>query len=228
VNYSAIERRLPRRLRRYILHFEAAIEDAVRSFASELPEGARVLDAGAGEGVYKSHFARQRYCGIDLAIGDQAWNYAGLDVLGDLSKLPFADSAFDACINIVTLEHVKEPGCVTAELARILRPGGRVLMIVPQEWEVHQMPHDYFRYTRYGMRYLLDKSGFERVHVYPVGGYFHLVSRRLLNGLQFFRGAWVIPAALLLAPPALILPMFEFLDHDRNFTLGYICTASKK
>lgn len=228
MNYSAIGRRLPVRLRRYILHFEAAIEDAVSAIARELPEGARVLDAGAGEGAYKSYFQRQRYCGVDLGIGDQSWNYEGLDVLGDLSHLPFANGSFDACINIVTLEHVKEPGSVIAELSRILRPGGRVLMIVPQDWEVHQIPHDYFRYTRYGMRYLLDKAGLERIHVYPVGGYFRLVARRLLNGLQFFRGFWVIPAALLLAPPALILPLFEFLDHDRNFTLGYICTASKK
>jgi SAM-dependent methyltransferase len=107
VNYPAIQRRLPHRLRRYILHFEAAIEDAVRRFAAELPDGARVLDAGAGEGAYKSYFGRQRYVGIDLAIGDQTWNYEGLDVLGDLTTLPFPSGSFDACVNIVTLEHVR-------------------------------------------------------------------------------------------------------------------------
>ena len=54
------------------MHFEAAIEDAVEKFASSLPENARLLDAGAGEGSYKRYFARQRYCGLDLGIGDSA------------------------------------------------------------------------------------------------------------------------------------------------------------
>ncbi len=228
MNYRRIEGRMPPWLRRYVLHFEAAIEDAVRDFAETLAIGSLVLDAGAGEGAYKTYFGRHRYCGVDLAIGDHTWNYAGLDVLADLTSLPFASNRFDACINIVTLEHVREPACAVAELARILKPGGRVLIIVPHEWEVHQAPHDYYRYTRYGMRYLLDKAGFHAVHIYPVGGYFRLLSRRLLNGLQFFRGLRAIPAAFLLAPAALLLPLFDSLDRDRNFTLGYICTASKK
>ena len=61
-------------------------------------------------------------------------------------------------------------------------------MIVPHEWEVHQSPHDYYRYTRHGMAYLLAKAGFAEYTIEPVGGYFRLISRRLLNGLQFFRG----------------------------------------
>jgi len=57
--------------------------------------------------------------------------------------------------------------------------------------------------------------------------YFRLQSRRLLNGLQFFKGPWFFVAALFLAPPTLIMPWFDSLDRDRNFTLGYICSAKK-
>jgi hypothetical protein len=64
-----------------------------------------------------------------------------------------------------------------------------------------------------------------------VGGYFRLLARRLLNGLQFFAGGarWLLflPAAALLVPPALVLPFMDFLDRDRNFTLGYIVVARK-
>jgi hypothetical protein len=60
-----------------------------------------------------------------------------------------------------------------------------------------------------------------------VGGYFRLLARRLLNGLQFFRGFLVVPAAIFLVPPALVLPLFERLDRTRSFTLGYVCTARK-
>lgn len=225
---QAIERRLPTFLRRHILDFEARIEDAVSRFAAALPAGARVLDAGAGEGRYAKLFPKQRYCGVDLGIGDASWDYKGLDTVADLAALPFPSGCFDAAINVVTLEHVREPRCVLGEIARVLRPGGQVLLIVPHEWEVHQAPHDYFRFTRYGVRYLLEAAGFTEIHVLAAGGYFRLLARRLLNGLQFFHGLWVLPAALLLAPPALLLPAFDFLDRDRNFTLGYICTARKR
>jgi SAM-dependent methyltransferase len=148
--------------------------------------------------------------------------------MADLASLPLRSGTFDAVLNAVTLEHVREPATVVAEMARVLKPGGALLMIVPQDWEVHQEPNDYFRYTRYGVRYLLDGAGFTSVRVLAVGGYFRLLSRRLLNGLQFFRGWRFIPAALLLGPPALILPAFDRLDRERNFTLGYICTARRR
>ena len=97
---------------------------------------------------------------------------------------------------------------------------------------LHQSPHDYFRYTRHGLEYLLERSGFADAEIMPVGGYFRLMSRRLLNGLQFFAGGarWLLflPAAILLVPPALVLPFLDFLDRERNFTLGYLAEARRK
>src|SRR4051812_39497353 len=95
VTYTGIAYRLPRVLRRLILNFEVEIEDAVTAFARALPAGARVLDAGAGEGQYRPHFTRHRYCGVDLAVGDAAWDYTTLDALADLTALPFRDASFD-------------------------------------------------------------------------------------------------------------------------------------
>ena len=231
MSYSVLARRLPGFLRRHVLHFECMIEDAVARFASELSRGARVLDAGAGEGQYARLFQQHRYCGVDLGVGDAAWNYRRLDAIADLTALPFRDGCFAACLNIVTLEHVREPACAVREMARTLVPGGVLLLIAPHEWEVHQAPHDYFRYTRHGLEYLLGAAGMTEIRIDPVGGYFRLLSRRLLNGLQFFTGGWrwilFLPAAILLAFPALLLPLFDGLDRERNFTLGYICTARK-
>jgi SAM-dependent methyltransferase len=228
MRYSALAYRLPKPLRRHILHFEVEIADAVAALASALPAGARILDAGAGEGQYARYFARQRYCGVDLAVGDAAWDYSRLDVLADLTALPFRAGAFDAALNVVTLEHLPEPGLALAEIARTLTPGGRLLLAAPHEWEVHQAPHD----TRYGLQHLLEKAGLEPIEIRAVGGYFRLVARRLLNGLQFFTGGarWLgfVPAAIALVPLALILPFLDTLDRERNFTLGYICMARKQ
>jgi len=232
VSYTSLAYRLPKPLRRHILHFEVEIEDAVAAFAASLPQAARVLDAGAGEGQYAHHFARQKYCAVDLGVGDTAWDYTRLHAVADLAALPFRDHAFDAALHIVTIEHLREPARALAEIARTLAPGGRLLIAAPHEWEVHQAPHDYFRYTRYGLAYLLETAGFEVVDLRPAGGYFRLLARRLLNGLQFLTGGlrwlWFVPAAILVVPPALILPYLDFLDRDRNFTLGYLCIARKK
>jgi len=232
MKYTGLAYRLPRFLRRHILRFEADIEDAVSALAAALPAGARVLDAGAGEGQYAHYFARHRYCGVDLAVGDSGWDYGRLDAIGDLTALPFRTGAFDAAIHIVTIEHLREPGRALAEIGRSLKPGGLLLVAAPHEWEVHQAPHDYFRYTRYGLAYLLEAAGFDHLEIRPSGGYFCLLARRLLNGLQFFTGGirWLlfVPAAILVVPPALILPFLDFLDRDRNFTLGYISTARKR
>jgi SAM-dependent methyltransferase len=231
VSYVRIAYRLPKPVRRLVLHFEAEIEQAIAAFAAQLPEGARVLDAGAGENQYAHYFTPHRYFGVDLAVGDSTWDYSRLDALADLTALPFCDGVFQGALLIVTIEHLREPGSALTELARTLVPGGSLLIAAPHEWEVHQAPHDYFRFTRYGLAYLLENAGFEVRELRPCGGYFRLLARRLLNGLQFFAGGirWLgfIPASILVVPPALVLPFLDFLDRDRNFTLGYICVARK-
>ncbi len=227
VMYQWLRDHMPASLRRYVQHYEALLEDAVREFAASLPKDTRVLDAGAGEGNHKHYFDGQRYCALDLGVGDQQWNYSNLDVLGDLCALPFRDAAFDACLNVVTLEHVKEPALVIREIGRALRPGGRFLLIVPFEWEEHQQPHDYFRFTRFSLKYMLDQAGFCDVTIQPMGGFFRMLSRRMFYALQFFPGPSIFIGAIFFVPPALLLPLLEPLDRRQNFTLGYICSARK-
>jgi len=227
VSYHGLRSLLPGFLARYVMHFEASIEDAVSNFARGLPRGVRVLDAGAGEGAHQHYFAGQRYCGLDLAVGDKTWDYSRLDVLGDLETLPFPDRTFDAAINIVTLEHVLHPARVVCELGRVLAPGGRFLLVAPLQWEEHQQPHDFGRFTRFALDHLLRQAGFTEIAIQPVGGIFRLISRRLLNALQFFPGPLMLVAAVFFAPPALVLPLFDPLDRERSFTLGYICSARK-
>ena len=224
---ETLRRRLPSWLFRYLLSFEAGIDSAVLGFARTLPQGARVLDAGAGEGQYRAQFTRQSYVGFDLGIGDREWDYSGLDVIGDLSHMPFCNGSFNAVVNIVTLEHLTEPWAAVSEMERVLAPGGKVLIVAPQDWEVHQAPHDYFRYTRYGLRHLLERAGFTDIHVFPMGGFFRVVSRRLLTAPRMFHGwrRWLI--APFFVAPAVVLPLFDSLDPNRDFTLGYTCTARK-
>src|SRR5579883_1464818 len=153
---ASARRLLPSGLYQRLDPFGATIEDFVRGVAVEIPAGKRVLDAGAGEGRFKSLFAHTEYVGIDFAQGDPAWNYSKLDVIGQLEHLPFPDLSFDHILSIVVLEHTPQPGRVIEEFRRVLKPGGMVHLVVPHMWEEHQRPHDFFRFTSGGIRYLLQ------------------------------------------------------------------------
>jgi SAM-dependent methyltransferase len=230
---AAAQAVLPAFLLRALDPFEAVLHRSVEQFAASLPADAQVLDAGAGELRYAECFKPHRYVALDLAVGDAAWDYSRLDVLGDLEQLPLASGTFDAVVNIVTLEHVRRPQQVLDELARVLKPGGRLLLAAPMEWEVHQAPHDYFRYTRHGLEYLLHSAGFGVRRLDPVGGFFWLMGRRSINFLTFFQGGlgWLLfvllaPVYGFLAPLACYF--LDRFDRKKDFTLGYVCEAVKK
>ena len=137
------------------------------------------MDAGAGECPHAPLFAHTHYVRLDRGIGDKAWDYSKIEVLGDISDLPFHDGSFDAVINIQVLEHLKEPGIGISEMARVLKPGGQLILTTVQCWEIHQHPNDFFRYTRYGLTYLFDKAGLES-RVEALGGLFWLIGFRLM------------------------------------------------
>lgn len=216
---------------RRLMGVETAIEEAVSELAESTADGSRVLDAGSGEGRHRAAFTGRRYVGVDLAVGDAAWDYSQLDVTGDLSQLPFKDESFDAALNVVVLEHTRDPQAVINEIARVLRPSGRFLLVAPQQWEVHQQPNDFFRFTRYGVELLLERAGLRVESLEPTGGHFTLLARRMVGSLNFFQGGlrWLLfpLVAVVVALPALILPAFDSLDSEKDTTLAYRCFARK-
>ncbi len=229
---ASFGRYLPALIKNRLMLVEARIDRELQAFAASLDAQSTVLDAGSGEGRHKAHFSAARYIGVDLAIGDESWDYRTLDAVADLSALPFQDGAFDAAINIVVLEHTQDPARVIAELARVLRPGGRLLLIAPHAWEVHQSPNDFFRFTRHGLSLLFERANLTPSQIDPIGGYFTLLARRLMNGLNFFQGGlrWLLfPfAAAVAVSCGLVLPAFDQLDSERNFTLAYVCLVEKR
>jgi SAM-dependent methyltransferase len=216
----------------YLLH------DFGKEAAASVAKGSLVLDAGAGQGRYKSDFSHTSYFGVDLAIGDNAWDYSNLDAYSDLVALPFADNTFDAVLCIQVLEHVPEPLSVLREIARVLKPGGRLFLSAPQSWAQHQKPHDFFRYTSYGLRHLFERAGMHTESIRNMGDYFWYLSFMLFNINQWIfprgmRGRWLtwpirglngIVFQLILP---LILYYLDPLDRVKDETFGYLCIASK-
>jgi len=226
-----VEPLVPKFVMRWMDPFHTALYQRLEETARSLPASAVVLDAGAGECPHSTLFAHTRYVKLDRGIGDHTWDYSRIDVQGDVCELPFRDGVFDAVVNIQVLEHIKEPGVCVSEMARVLKPGGQLILTTVQDWEIHQHPNDFFRYTRYGLEYLFEKAGLKS-RVEALGGLFWNISFRLMAPLGFLQKGWRWILFVLLAPVfALIVPaicyMLDPLDRRRDYTLGYFCWCRK-
>jgi SAM-dependent methyltransferase len=131
-----------------------------RSLASE----ARVIDIGAGDAPYRELFAAQRYVTLDHAETDHSGK---VDLLGSADSIPADAGSFDVVLCTQVLEHVPDPQRAMREFHRVLVPGGLLLATVPFVWEEHEAPHDYYRYTRWGIEHLLQQAGFGQAEVRP-------------------------------------------------------------
>ena len=123
----------------------------------------RLLDVGCGSKPYRSLFTKcTSYEGLDI---DQPRNRERniADHFYDGKNFPFPSAVFDSVLCSQVLEHVYEPEPFCQELARVLRPNGYLLLTVPFVWDEHEQPWDCRRYTSYGLRELMLRSGFEIV-----------------------------------------------------------------
>jgi SAM-dependent methyltransferase len=217
------------------------IEKLASSLSKELSEGDYVMDAGAGETPFKKYFNRQRYIAVDTQWGDCDWDYSKLDVIGNLTLLPFLSESLDGILCTQALEHVNEPFVVISEFYRILKTGGVLYLSAPQGWGVHQAPHDYFRFTKYGLEYFLKKAGFKISSIQPTCGYFGYLANRLtvFPKILFWRIRCKM-IRILLAPFEilsyiifmvvfpLMLNSIDFLDSKQDYTLNYMVRAEKR
>jgi len=228
----SLKRRLPEWLRYRLDPYNSEADRFVARGASESEPGSLILDAGAGECRHARLFEHARYFATDNGIGDTSrWDYSRLDFLSDIEKLPVPDRSMDVVLNINVLEHVADPAQVLRECHRVLRPGGRLLLVAPQSWLMHQAPHDYYRFTRHGLEHLLAKAGFTVVMLDAVGGTFWNLGSRSLYILTHFEGRR-FPVAVLLAPIfGFLIPLacyyLDKLDLRHWDTLGYKVIAQR-
>jgi SAM-dependent methyltransferase len=152
----------------------------LRRAAASLPAGSRVLDAGAGTAPYRELFAAHDYTTTDWANTPHP-EALQADVIAPIHDLPLEDGSFDAVICSEVVEHLDDPVAALVELRRVVRPGGTAWVTAPFVWEFHEEPYDFFRYTRHGLRGVLERAGFEAVEVEPFGGCFSTVAQLLRN-----------------------------------------------
>ncbi len=195
-----------------------------------------LYDFGCGESPYKMFFLKyaDTYTGVDWA---GSYYKTKADIIADLNKpLPIESNVADTIVSISVLEHLCEPQTMLNESFRILKPGGYFILQVPFQWWVHESPYDYFRYTPFGLKYLLSKAGFGEVEILPIGGYF---TARILKANYFMAMKVNGKNPLLKFLRILIIPIWYFnqwlapfldkLDRNKmNETVGYWVIAKKQ
>ena len=212
--------------RESILHFVAAA-------AAETSPGAIVLDVGAGDAPYRELFAHADYRTVDWAASPHE-DAARVDVVASADAVPLPDGYADAVLCTQVLEHVQEPGAVLAEFHRLLRPGGRLYLTVPLVWELHELPHDYFRYTPASLELLLGNAGFEDVAIEPRNDCFTTLAQLMINvGHAMGRGPDGLDerreeAASVLRELAAQVAELAPLDIAWSLPLGYGTRATRR
>lgn len=178
-----------------------------------------VVDIGAGNAPYKQFIKHEKYICLD---SENRGKFENDFYIIDANKdLPFEEGMADLVILTEVLEHLKEPQKILFEANRILKKDGYLILTTPFAWPLHEAPIDYFRYTKYGLLYLLEKANFTDIKISPRGNYLfalcqlftRLLSKKIYRPLVFVLN---------------IIGIFlNKISKNNELTLGYNVIANK-
>jgi 2-polyprenyl-3-methyl-5-hydroxy-6-metoxy-1,4-benzoquinol methylase len=190
----------------------------------------RVLDVGCGHMPFRESVLRyaDSYEGLDIEA-----RVDGVAYISDAVRMTGVPrGAFDTVLCLEVLEHVPDPRGVLDSVAQVLRPGGVLILTVPHLSRLHEEPHDYYRYTGYGLRALSTAAGLEVVAITSHAGVLSFLTHQLSTVIVGL--SWGIPGLrqvayainkLVLVRPSLWLD--RVLELGRFFPLGYSLVARR-
>jgi len=194
-----------------------------------------LYDLGCGESPFRDFFLQYAddYKGVDWA---GSFHDTKADIAADLNKpLPICSGVADTIVSLSVMEHLCEPQLMLDEAYRILKPGGSMILQVPWQWWIHEAPYDFFRYTPYGLKYLLEKSGFTEVHCEAQSGFFTMLVLKInYFSRVFIRGPNLIRYSIRMVLKCLwyvgqkLAPILDRIDKNWDAeTTGYFIVAIK-
>jgi SAM-dependent methyltransferase len=131
---------------------------------SSVGGGVKIIDIACGSKPYYPLFQNiaSEYIGID--INDSIY----ADKKADAAELPFPDRSFDVALSTQALEHIREYQSAVDEMHRVLKNDGIAFLSTHGVMEVHGAPHDYWRFTQYGLKEVF--KNFKEVVIINNGG----------------------------------------------------------
>ena len=184
----------------------------------------RLLDVGCGERPYAQELKEGAGAVVGLEPDRDRYGETPPEVWGSALELPFRDESFDTVFSSQVLEHVPEPAQMVAEIGRVLRPDGYLILTAPHIWGIHEEPHDYFRFTGFGLEHLARRAGLEPLSARPMAGYWVTAGARFCYYLQQFEKVGlrllIRPLYAVVQLVALVLDRLHRVESDAwNFIL---------
>ena len=122
----------------------------LEAFLKKYASNGKTLDIGCGSALYGNFFPNRTTLDIEARPGVQ------VDIVGDAHDLSnIADASYENILCTEVLEHLHTPAKAIAEFHRVLKPGGLMILTTRFIFPLHDVPGDYFRYTKYGLRHLM-------------------------------------------------------------------------
>jgi SAM-dependent methyltransferase len=186
----------------------------------------RMLDIGCGNKPYQSMFAPRisEHLGCDVVQSDEH----RVDILCPATAIPLPDDAFNTVLCTQVIEHVGDHKGVIKEAFRLLKDDGVLILSAPMYWPLHEEPYDFFRFTKYGLDYLLSEVGFIRVETIPNGGKWALTGQALMHSMvttRFYH--WPLTRKIVVP---FVNRVFYWLDRkypNFNNPMNYVVVARK-
>ena len=192
----------------------------------------KLIDLGCGKVPLYAAYKDLSSSWICVDWGNALQKNIHLDYECDLNQpLPFSPGEFDTIILSDVLEHLSQPELLWHEMARILAPGGKVIMNVPFYYCIHSAPFDFFRYTEYALRYFAQSSGFSVVLLKPMGGVPEIATDLLAKSVNLlpWPGKYIAMAAQKMCSLFIKAGIGEKISvkTGKTFPLGYFMVAEK-
>lgn len=191
----------------------------------------KLIDIGCGIKPHKNKLAHlvSEHIGVDHEFTSH--NKSEIDLFGTAYEIPVSSETFDSAICTVVLEHLEEPESAIRECFRVLKPGGHAIYAVPLLWHLHEEPRDFYRFTKYGLKYLFEKAGFEIVEIKPLSGFLvtflqlhlYIVEGKFNKGI--IRKTKIIDGYIWLCNKIGI--SFNKKDNSLGWTWMYVVTAKR-
>lgn len=218
------------RSRNWLVHriHDAALEKALQQYAKGV-----LLDIGCGEKPYQTMTEGLVIKHVGLDHPGSLHSKSQVDIFGTAYETGLADKSVDTVLCTWVLEHLERPYDAINEMHRILKPVGHVILTAPLFWHLHEEPRDFYRYTKYGLKYLFEKNGFEVVKLKALSGFCVTFGQELVYYMwRFRRGGklnplwWIIPVIGTIIQGVCYL--LNKIDHSEQFTWGYLVVVRKK
>jgi SAM-dependent methyltransferase len=190
----------------------------------------KVCDVGGGDGSrYKDLFNSLEYISVDL---DSTLNPT---ITASAESIPLPSNYFDVVLSVQLLEHTTDPTLCLKEMFRITKPGGICIITVPFFNEAHMEPNDFYRFTKFGIEYLVQKVGFQILESHSRGKYYSVKAqmsiRKAIEKYNLYNNYKLMvlfrPWSRLRVVMALFMDkMFASAVNDK-YSLGYCLKLTK-